>query len=421
MVQTRVVIVGGGFGGLSVAQGLLRSSDAKNFAITIVDPVSASVYSPWLYEVATGGLGDSSSRGDLIHATDIPLDCNKNIRFRKSAMQTIHPDDHRIICADGSAISYDICVLAIGSVTNDFGIPGARQYAMDLKSTSDALMIRTELSNIMSGAPVAPKRIVIAGAGANGSEFAAECATTLRALERSGAIPKRSVEVLLVDASDGPLKMLPPSLRLRARSRLRDLGIIFRPNTVLANICEQSVGLKTVRDGIPSESVEAVLYDFCITALGVKMPDVIRELPFQKHAKGRILVETNMRVLGTQDIFAVGDIAAVANSADILDPQTAQVAVAQAEVVVRNILALGAKKPLTQYSQRKRWDILIALGGKYAVGIALGVPIWGYTAYILRRCVDARYFFSVLPWREALLRAMKGVIIYGKNETTKAD
>lgn len=421
MVQTRIVIVGGGFGGFSVAKKLLRSEIADQIAITIVDPCSASVYTPWLYEVATGGLIDKSMRSDLVHATDIPMDHIVNIRFRRSEMQSIDAKARNVVCKDGSAIAYDICVLAMGSVTNDFGIPGARQFAMDLKTTSDALMIRTELSSIISGASVSPKRIVIAGGGANGSEFAAECAMTVRTLEEEGAIPVRSVEVMLVDAAESPLKMLSPMLQIKTRNRLRDLGIVIRSNTVLANVAERSVGLKIVRGGVPSENIETVPCDFCITALGVRMPEVVNTLPFAKHPKGRVFVEVGMHVLGHRDIYALGDIAAFTFNRDTLDPQTAQVAVAQADIVTKNIVATLTKKPLVEYTQKQRWDILIALGGKYAVGNVFGVPVWGYTAYILRRCVDARYFFSVLPWREALLRVMKGVIMYGKNETAKTD
>lgn len=421
MAQTRIVIVGGGFGGFSVAQKLLRSEIANQIAITIIDPSSASIYTPWLYEIATGGLLEGSMRSDLVHATDVPLAYIPNVRFRKSAMRSIDAAARRVICADGSAIAYDICVLAMGSITNDFGIPGAQHYAMDLKNTSDALMIRTELSSIISGSSQSRKRIIVAGAGANGTEFAAECATTIRALEREGAIPKRSVEVMLVDFADGPLKMLPAMLRNITRNRLRNLGIVFRPNTALAKVGERSVELKHIRNSVPVEPVETVPCDFCITALGVKMPEIVDSLPFAKHAKGRIFVEVGMHVLGHRDIFALGDIAAFTFNRNTLDPQTAQVAVAQSDIVVKNIVAALAGKPLVEYAQKQRWDILIALGGKYAVGNVFGVPVWGYTAYILRRFVDARYFFSVLPWREALLRVMKGVIIYGKNEIPKTD
>lgn len=331
-------------------------------------------------------------------------------------MGSIDPVARNVLCADGSTLSYDICVLASGSVSNDFGIPGAKQYATDLKRTSDALMIRTELSSIMQSASLKPKRIIIAGAGANGSEFAAECATTIRALERSGLIPRRSVEVMLIDAGSEPLKMLSPLLRRKTQARLRDLGVVLRMDTALANVAEHSVGLRRIVDGVPLEAVETVSCDYCVTALGVRMPEMIASLPFEKHAKGRILVDNALRVLEYRDVFALGDVAFVKDGT-YPDPQTAQVAVEQSILVAKNIAAMVTGRPLQSYRQRKRWDILIALGGKYAVGRVLGVPIWGYTAYIIRRCVDARYFFSILSLRSALTRVVKGVAVYAKNET----
>lgn len=416
MTQTRVVIIGGGFGGFSVARRLLRSSVSNQIAVTIIDPLSASVYTPWLYEVASGGLLDSDLRGDLVRATDIAFVQFPEIRFRKCAIQSVDPVARHVICADGSAISYDICVLGLGSIANDFSIPGTKQFAMDLKQTSDALMIRTELSSIMQGASVHTKRIVIAGAGANGTEFAAECAATIRALERRGAIPRRSVEVMLIDAGSEPLKMLSPFLQQKTRARLRDLGVVLRMNTALANVTAHAVGLKRIIEGIPSETIEAVSCDYCVTALGVRMPDIVASLPFEKHSKGRILVDDALRTVEYRDVFVLGD-AAFVNNGKYPDPQTAQVAVEQSIVVAKNIVAMMTRRPMKPYRQRKRWDILIALGGKYAIGRALGVPIWGYTAYILRRFVDARYFFSVLPLRNALARVVKGVAVYAKNET----
>ncbi len=416
MTQTRIVIVGGGFGGFSVARRLVRSSVSNRIAVTIVDPSSASVYTPWLYEVASGGILDDSLRGDLVRATDIMLDRFSGIRFRRCAMQSIDPVMRNVVCADGSAIPYDICVLAVGSVSHDFGIPGAKQFATDLKRTSDALMIRTELSNIMQDTSAKQRRIVIAGAGANGTEFAAECASTIRALEKRGALSARSVEVMLIDSGNEPLKMLSPFLRKKTQARLRDLGVVLRMNTALANVAEHSVGLKRIVKGVPAEKIETVSCEYCVTALGVKMPEIVASLPFERHPKGRILVDDALRTLEYRDIFVLGD-AAYVKEGKYPDPQTAQVAVEQSIVVARNIVAMVTKRPVLPYRQRASWDILIALGGKYAVGRALGVPIWGYTAYILRRFVDARYFFSVLPWRSAFIRVVKGVAVYGKNET----
>lgn len=416
MTQTRVVIVGGGFGGFSVARRLLRSSVSNRVAVTIIDPSSASVYTPWLYEVASGGLLDSDLRGDLVRATDIVFEQFPEIRFRKCAMQSIDAVARNVICADGSAIPYDICVLAIGSVSNDFGIPGVKQFSTDLKRTSDALMIRTELSGIIQDASIKIQRIIIAGAGANGTEFAAEFAATIRALERRDAIPRRSVEVMLIDAGSEPLKMLSPFLRKKTQARLRDLGVVLRMNTALANVAEHSVGLRSVVNGIPTEKIETVSCDYCVTALGVKMPEVIASLPFVKHPKGRVLVDGALRTIEYRDVFVLGD-AAFVNDGKYPDPQTAQVAVEQSIIVAKNIIAMMTKRPVKPYRQHKRWDILIALGGKYAIGRAIGIPIWGYTAYILRRFVDARYFISVLPLRSAITRVVKGVAVYAKNET----
>ncbi len=417
MSQTRVVIVGGGFGGFSVAKRLLRSRVARHLAVTVIDPASSSVYTPWLYEVATGGFAAEHLPDDLVLATDIPLGNEQRIRFRKTAMQSIDPVHRTVLCADGSMVAYDICVLSMGSVSNDFGIPGVKQCAGDLKRTSDALLIRSELLGVIQSASKKTKRVIVAGAGANGVEFAAELASTLRAMEKHGDISKQSVEVMLVDSGDTPLKMLSPFLQNKTRARLADLGVVLRMHTVLANVTERAVGLRRVVDGVPGEKIETIACDFCVTTLGVAMPAIVATLPFERHAKGRILVDDGLRTLGYRDVFVLGDAAFVNNGA-FPDPQTAQVAVEQSITVARNIVSMVTKRPVGLYVPRKRWDILVALGGKYAVGRVLNIPIWGYTAYILRRAVDARYFFSVLPLFRACVRVVKGVVMYGENETS---
>lgn len=396
----RILIIGGGFGGLSVARRLLRSNIGKQLAITIVDPRSASVYTPWLHMAATGTPDDYSLTNT---SAGIPFSGFSGIRFRCASLQTIDPTARSVTCTDGSTIAYDICVFAPGSVANDFGIPGAGQYAKTLKRIEDAALIRSEIVHMIHAAQESSQRIVVAGAGANGVEFATECAATVRRFERQGKIPRGSVEVMLVHSGLEPLSTLPRFLRNLADRRLRHLGIVLRMKTMLVNIAENTVGLRRIDHGMPTESVEVVACNLCVTALGVKMPEFIHALPFEKNAQGRILVDDTLRALGHRDIFILGDAAVLRNGA-YPDPQTAQAAVQQSHVVSKNIIATITQEPCISYQQKKRWDIVVALGEHYAIGIALGIPVWGYTAHIIRLFIDAKHFFSVLPWRSALDR-----------------
>ncbi len=398
----RILIIGGGFGGLSVACRLLRSSIAKQIAITIIDPRSASVYTPWLHTAAAGTIGRDTSN---VRA-DFAFDYFAGIRFRHETMQSIDPVARTVTCADGSMIAYDICVLAPGSVANDFGIPGAKQYAKTLKHTGDASMIRSEMARITHAAQESSQRIVVAGAGANGIELAAECAATVRRFERQGKIPRRSIEVVLVDSGTEPLPMLPRLLRNAVHRRLRHLGIILRMQTMLVNVAEHSVGLRHIDHGTPAESVEVIVCNLCITALGVKMPEFIGALSFEKNAQGRILVDDTLRALGYRDIFILGD-AAVLRDGVYPDPQTAQAAVQQSGIVARNIVAMIEKKPVIAYQQKKRWDIIIALGERYAIGTAFGVPVLGYTGHIIRLFIDAKYFLGLPHFVSFRLAASK--------------
>lgn len=415
MSQTRVVIVGGGFGGLGVAKRLLSSSITSSLAITIVDSSPVHIYTPWLYEIASSGIGSDDDRDEAVKTADVSLATFSGIRFRHVAMMSIDRKEQRVLLADKTTVAYDILVLALGSVSNDFGIPGVREHASDLKTVSDALLIRSMISEIVRAGTSA--HIVVVGAGPNGSELAAECAVVLRALTKRGKIPEKSINVTLVDVLPNPLGTLAPSLQRLARRRLRSLGVHLRMDCGLKSVQKESVTLQSMHEGKLVGSEEVLPSDCTVVALGMKMPDVINVLPYAKSSKGRILVDASLRVQGEQRIFALGDCAArIEGSKGKADPQTAQVAVGQAEVVAQNILSTIRNGPMRTYRQRSYWDIMVALGGKYAVGTLLGTSIAGYTAYMIRRFIDARYFLSILPKRQTIMRMIKGAVLYEKNE-----
>lgn len=396
MTQTRVVIVGGGFGGLSVATQLLHSRLAHHLAITLVDAAPVSTYTPWLHDVA--------ALGDDAHSSDIPLDSFSGLRFRLGTVQTLDPVARHVILQNGDAIPYDICVLALGSVSNDFGISGVKTFGISVKRTEDALAVsRKTLAVLRDASPAKPQNIVVVGGGVNGVEIAAECASIVSRYASAHPEKHDAVRVLLADSAEKPLPILSSFLRRKALDRLSALGVTLRNASALSAVTSDSVMFRSMKDGVVSSKEETLACALCICALGVKMPDAVLHLPFARHAKGRILVDTSLRVLGRDDVFALGDCAMLEHES-FSDPQTAQVAVLQSQTVARNILALVSRRPVRRYVQRRRWDILIALGGKYVVGTALGIPVWGYTAFILRLFVDVRHFLSVLPFQEALRR-----------------
>lgn len=415
MATTRIVIVGGGFGGLGVAMHLLRSSRASSFAITLLDPSPVHVYTPWLYEIAAYGPDRNGKERDAMKAAGVPFTSFPDIRFRRGAMTSLQRESKHVVLDNGDTIAYDIVVLALGSVSYDCGIPGVREYAYDLKRLSDAVALRAAVARCVSAGK--PGCIAVVGAGPNGAEFAAECAAMVHAHERRGARPKGTLTVVLFDALQNPLGSLSPALQQKARRRLQTLGVELRMNCVVNAVTKTGVSFQSVRDGVPEGEIEHIASQCTVMTLGTTMPDVVHALPFAKNPKGRIVVDGACRVQGETAVFALGDCAArVERGGKRASPQTAQVAIAQAEIVAQNILRTVASLPMRIDHERSYWDFFVALGGKYGVGTILGTPVAGYTAYILRRMIDVRYFFRILPWRAALVRVVKGVALYEENE-----
>ncbi len=410
MTQTRVVIIGGGFGGLSVAKRLLRSNfGRKNLAITIVDQHTESTYTPWLHEIAGG-----SAARVACNDSNIDLEAVRGLRYRKGIVVNIDDIERHVLLTDGSSIAYDILVCAMGSIPNNFSIPGVLGFAFDLKRTGDALAIRERFAKLVIEAKKSKKshRIVVVGTGSNGTAFAAECATTIRYLVHCGELKPNSIAIDLIGNTNDPLIMLTPFLRQLAVNRLRKIGITLMNNTALMAVQINGVTIRSLKEGIPMGDSYLLPCDLCAVALGVKMSDVVDATPFAKTQRGRIRVNDEMIVVRQTAVFALGDCASIDGRPP--EPHTAQVAVAQSVVVARNILNLIQQKPLTKFAEQPSWDIIVTFGTGYALGSIGGIPVWGYTIAILRRFIDARYFFLVLPFWKAVEILIRGFLTYGK-------
>lgn len=412
MSQTRVVILGGGFGGLSVACRLLHMRVRHQLAITIVDQYEASVYTPWIHEVASGMV-----HGSALRDAEVDLAAVRGVRYRRATVQSIDRASRHVLCEDDTTIPFDILVCALGSISHDFDIPGVSAFGLDLKRSSDALAIRDQLADMMQRARKGKRQhILVVGNGANGTEYAAEVASMILIAEQRKRIARGMMRVSLVGMTPEPLGMLPASLRRRALKRLETLGVHCEGAVSLASMRDGSALVQPMKDGIPFGASRHITFDCCVTTLGVKMSDVVLGLPFAKNERGRILVDDMLRVKGESAIFGLGDSVAHEQRPD---PQTAQVAVHQSYTVARNIAAIVRQTGLVPYRSKHSWSIILTLGKGYAIGTLFGVPVWGYTVAILRRVIDAKYFYLVTPFSEAFRRMMRGFLTYAKETDIK--
>lgn len=420
--RSRVVILGGGFAGLMTAHCLAKHRFARQRCdITVIDASSAHVYTPWLYEVATAGLSrlDEATQDSVESSVNLEyskLPDFRGVRFVEKKIKGINTDTRHVVLEGERHIPYDILLVALGAEPNYFGIPGLPENARTLKTFRDAHEIRTAVASLIKHAKAEdPKQIIVAGGGPNGIEFVAELANSIRTLEHNDRLARGAVRVTLVDASKETNSILPEPLRSKANRRLRQLGITLVPGVRVSEVKTDEVRGFT-ESGKEKDMVKFPA-DLVIWSGGVKVRSLIGEMPFAKDAKGRIAVEHSFAVPGYPGVFAAGDCSAQKNPhTDQPDPQSAQVAHAQAHVVARNVIRLIQGRPLVSMSFPKRWHFLCALGGASAAGILFGFRVWGYHAYVARRLTDLRYLVSLLPLLPALKIWWRAIRVFGLND-----
>lgn len=353
----RIVIVGGGFGGLHLVrriEGRIRPGEAE---ITLVDRQNFHLFTPLLYQVATGELPEHAVAYPLRRAT-VPA----GVRFLQTEVESVDLDGRRIRTADG-LLAYDHLVLAPGSVTNDFGIPGVREHALAMKTLADAKAVRSRILSSFEKAAATDdaaerKRLltfILIGAGPVGVELAASLRDLIDhtlAPMYPGIDRRRDVDIVLIDGSDRILPAMHPRLSAIAQQQLDRQ----RVRTVLKTYVSQlAAGLVVTKDGARFHG------DTIVWAGGVKTHPLVASLEGVPHAKdGRLVVDATLRVGGRSDLFCVGDAAAFDDRGRPL-PQLAQVAVLEAPNVAENLGRLLRDEAPVPYAHHGKGD-LIALG-----------------------------------------------------------
>ena len=373
----RIVIVGGGAGGLELATHLGDRLGRRGRAtVTLIDRSRTHVWKPLLHKVAAGTLDP----GD--HELDYFAQAHwHGFRYQQGEMVGLERAARRlrlapVVDADGAvvvparAVPYDTLVVAIGSQTNDFGTPGAAQHAISLDSAEQAERFHARLLNTCLKAdlePLAPAPgalgIVIIGAGATGVELAAELHKVVRELVAYGfdrIDPERDLRLTIVEAAPRILPALPE--RLAAAT----LGLLERLHVeVLSGERVVEVGAHGVR----TASGRVVPAALVVWAAGVKAPDWLRELDgLETNRQNQLLVTPTLQTTRDEAIFALGDCAACAwPGKNTTVPPRAQAAHQQASYLARALPRRLAGAPLSPWRYRD-FGSLVSLGRYSTVG-----------------------------------------------------
>jgi NADH dehydrogenase len=384
--MTRIVILGGGFAGTTVAARLERhfrgDSDVE---IVLIDRENFSVFTPLLPEVPSGAL----------EAKHIVSPLRARLRRTTVRQAEVHDIDvaRRLViaghcrrCAE-YVVEYDYLVLALGSVTNFFGVPGVAERAMTMKSLADGADLHHHVIGKLEHAeleddPSARRRLltfVVAGGGFAGVETAAELNDFVRAAGRYyPRLNPEDARVVLVHPGERILPEVSESLSAYALAKLRSRGVEVRLQTRITACDDDAVCLA----GGAVLSSQTLVW-----TAGVTPNPLLATADLPRDAGGRILVDETLEVAGRPAIYAFGDCAAVGNPATGRPcPPTAQYAIRQARVAADNIAARIRGGRARGFSYRPL-GVLASLGRRSAVAEILGLKFSGFFAWWLWRTI----------------------------------
>ncbi|MDX2263781.1 MAG: NAD(P)/FAD-dependent oxidoreductase [Hyphomicrobiales bacterium] len=377
----RVVIVGAGAGGLELATSLGDKLGRRNKAsVTLLDKSRVHVWKPLLHEVASGSFDPETEAVELMaHARA------SHYRYRIGAMEGLNREKRQIYVRASRdengeevipmrVIGYDTLVLAVGSVTADFGVPGVSAHAIPLESADDAARFNRRMINACLRAnaqyePLRPGQLhcVIVGGGATGVELAAELHKSMRDLASYGLDNidfDKLIRITVIEAGPRILPALPEDMAANTMKVLDELRVAVRTNTRVVEVKEGGVALQS-GDFVPAELI--------VWAAGFKAPDFLRDLDgLETDRLNRLVVRETLQTTRDDSIFAMGDCAAFTppGEKEALGAR-AQWAHQQATLLARSIPARIAGQPLPVYKP-KDYGSLVALSEYKTLGNLLG-------------------------------------------------
>lgn len=388
----RVVIVGGGFGGLYAARRLGK----KPVELTLIDKRNFHLFQPLLYQVATGGL----SPGDIASPLRAVLKRQKNTRVIKGTVTDIDPVQ-QIVYADGEAFPYHTLILASGVRHHYFGNDHWEAHAPGLKTIEDALQIRQRILEAFERAEReahpdkrrALMTFVVIGGGPTGVELAGALGELAHFTLKNDfrQIDPEEAQIILLEGADRLLLTYPPGLSDKARKALERLGVTVQTHTLVTEVKEGSVRVKS------GEKEWEIFAQTILWAAGVKTAGLSQSLAEKTGARldnaGRILVEADLSVPGFPNIFVIGDLANFLHQDGKPLPGVAPVAMQQGRYVARLIYRRLRGKKIKPFRYFNKGNLAV-IGRNAAVADFGFVRFSGWPAWLLWVFVHIAYLIE---------------------------
>lgn len=380
MNKNKIIVIGGGYGGLRTVEKLAKNPQNE---ILLLDKNSYHFAQTDVYDLI-------ANENDFAQVTvDLFTFCSGfdgNVTFVKQEAKNVDFKNHKVITSI-QRYGYDYLVIAVGARTKfRTDVIGLREYAYGVKALHRAMYFKQKFEMSLfnrveeSGTSCKPISIIVAGGGLSGVEIAAQMASFSKEFYRRNNFICRKLNIVLVNAGEHILNGLDKILVEKSDKRLKTLGVVIKNERKAVEVTKESVKLS---------SGEVLPMDFMIFAGGIEPNGLVHALDLDKNEMGYIVTNDHLQTQSYSNVFAIGDCTTIYNNDKVVAP-TADTAEQMADICYKNINRLADKKPLLSHKIKSR-GILIALGRGYAAAKIYGFYFNGYFAYIVKKIVEKVY------------------------------
>jgi NADH dehydrogenase len=378
MSKKDVLIVGGGFGGVKAA---LELSDTDAYNVTLISDQPNFRYYPAMYHTATGG----SRVVSIIPLAELFADKDVSVVIDKAAK--LDRTKKSLVTAGGQKLSYDILIMALGVVTNYFGIKGLDTYSYGMKTIEEAEEFKSHLHQQLLDEHKPDLNYVVVGAGPTGVELAGELPHYIHEIMREHGIRDRRLHIDIIEAAPRVLPRMPESVSKAVQKRLRKLGV----KVVLGKPVQAETADDLLVGGEPIRSHSV------IWTSGVTNHPFFKENGFILNERGKVTVDKLLQAW--PGVFVIGD------NADTPFSGMAQTALFDAKFVATNLKRHAAGKQ--PYSYKAKKPIYIQPVGPGWAAVVWGpLHFYGWAGWVLRHAADWIGYHDVEPWWRATQRLM---------------
>ena len=408
--KKNIIIIGAGFGGITAMKHLAKKLPS-DFSLILIDKRHHQLYTPALYEVAS--VPREMTEDTILRASIlIPIKDmirKKNTTFICDEFIGLDPRAQTIQLQRTGNLAYEYLILALGSETAYFDIPGLSEYALPLKTFDDAIRMRNAIEEKLEKKQ--ELHITVAGAGSAGIELVAEFVNFICVMQEKLFPDSKKCPAFftLIEAAPDILPGFEQWVITLTKKRLSELGITVKTNTMITSVSETQIIFKN--GGTQAK-------DILIWTGGVKGPARFHSIGMEISPKDSLIVDENLRAKEANGrIFAIGDNATVTN------PFTQKpviwnvpAAESQAKIAAVNIIRSIAGKPLIPFKPAKKYPFVLAIGKKYAIADLIIFRFWGFSGWFTKQLVELRYALSVLPLKKALLFCWRSLWVSQAND-----